>query len=68
MLHVQFVMLLAPGIENEYTGHNVHVSSNISANSVEYLPATQRVHAADPLVSLKVPATQLAQAFPSGPV
>ena len=66
---MQFVTLLEPSRgENEFEGHKVHVSSDISADSVEYFPFAQAVHELDPLTSLYVPDSHELQLPPSGPV
>ena len=59
-------MLPANDVESE--GHIVHVDSFLCPRSLEYLPTPHSVHAADPLIGLKLPAGHDLQAPPSGPV
>ena len=46
----------------------MHVDSAVWPRDVEYLPAPQSVHAAEPAVVLYLPATHCEHAPPSGPV
>ena len=68
LLQVQLVSIELPSGECVYAGHWLHVDSEISHVSVEYLPSEHSEHGADPFTSLYVPATHAAQAIPSGPV
>ena len=57
-LQLQLVMMLLPNKESVFGGQPVHVASETSPISVEYLPLAHSVHAWDPSTSLYVPATQ----------
>jgi hypothetical protein len=46
----------------------MQVASEMAAVAVLYLPCEHSVHAAEPFVSLKPPASHAVQATPSGPV
>ena len=53
---------------SEYNGHGRHVVLNMPPTVVEYVPASQLLHATDPTESLYFPATQAAvHNTPSGP-
>jgi hypothetical protein len=52
MLQVQFVMLSLPEGEYVKLGHKVQLSAEMSARSLEYLPAEHREHTAVPSESL----------------
>ena len=49
-------------------GQSLHVDSEISPVSVEYLPCEHSEHGAEPFTSLYVPAMHAAHCIPSGPV
>jgi hypothetical protein len=52
----------------ELAGHATQVSAAVAPTVVEYVPAPQLVHAAEPLASLYVPVAHGAQLLTSGPV
>jgi hypothetical protein len=67
-LQVQFAKASLPGGEFEFDGQRMHVEPVVAFTDVEYVPATQFVHAADPAVNLYFPATHAAHGPPFGPV
>ena len=68
MLQVQFKRMLLPPPENVCAGQLLHVALEMAAVAVLYLPCEHDVQAAEPLVSLKPPASHAVHSTPSGPV
>ena len=68
MLHVQFNKMLLPTPEYVYKGQLPQDASEMEAIAVLYLPCEHSVQAAEPLVSLKPPASHAVHSTPSGPV
>ena len=68
LLQVQLVSSPLPAPENVCTGQSLHVDSELSPMSVEYLPSEHSEHGAEPFTSLYAPAMHAAHAAPSGPV
>ena len=66
-LHVQLVEVKLPTGELEFDGHALHVELAEAPTAVEYVPAPQSMHRADPVDVLYFPATHAAHAPPSGP-
>ena len=67
-LHKQSVIFSLPCAENESAGQAEHVSFDVAATFVEYVPPLQNVQACDPLTSLYVPGKHASHACPFGPV
>ena len=67
-LQVQLVRMLLPSPEYVWCGQVVHVDSEISPVSVEYVPCEHNEHTDEPLTVLYVPATHALHSCPSGPV
>jgi len=65
---VQLVIALLPAGDVLNEGHTRHTASSVAPMLVEYLPASQSVHAALPDVDLNLPAAQAVQVTPLGPV
>ena len=65
---VQLVIILLPSSECVLAGQSLHVDSEISPVSVEYLPSAHGEHGDDPFTSLYVPAAHAVHSTPSGPV
>jgi len=62
VLHVHAPETLAPtATEYELTGQPTHVAAAVAPIFTEYVPAPQLLQAAEPSVSLKVPAMHSAQ-------
>lgn len=59
---------LLPILEKELLGHMVHVASEISEYSMEYLPLAHNEQRAVPFTSLYLPGAHAEQLPPSGPV
>ena len=57
MLQVQFKRMLLPPPENVCAGQLMHVALEMAAVAMLYLPCEHGVQAAEPLVSLKPPAS-----------
>jgi hypothetical protein len=57
-LHVQLLRNTEPFSENELLKHGRHDDSSSAASLLLYLPASQGVHADDPLLSLYEPGGQ----------
>ena len=68
MLQVQFKRMPLPPPENVCAGQLMHVALEMEAMAVLYLPCEHSVQAAEPLVSLKLPASHAVHSTPSGPV
>jgi hypothetical protein len=66
-LQVQLVKSVLPAGEFELDGQTLHVELVEAPSAVEYVPAPQAVHIADPVNALYFPATQAAHGPPSGP-
>jgi hypothetical protein len=49
-------------------GHVTQVAASVAPVLVEYVPAPQSVHAALPVLNMYLPATQVEQTPPFGPV
>ena len=64
-LHVQLVKVVEDTGENELA---VQLRQVVTAALTEYVPAEQTVHAALPVVGLKVPIAHCEQVPPFGPV
>ncbi len=67
-LQVQLVEAELPTGEMESCGQALHVELAEAPTGVEYFPASQSVHASDPVEVLYFPATHAVHVFPSGPV
>jgi hypothetical protein len=67
-LQVQLVDVVLPAGELEFAGHARQVSTDVAPVVVEYVPAPQLLHAAEPLASLYVPVAHAEHVSPSGPV
>ena len=65
---VQFIKTLLPSPEYEPVGQFVHVATDISPISIEYVPFEHNKHADEPLTVLYVPATHALHSCPFGPV
>ena len=65
---VQLVRAPLPPREYVCAGQSLHVDSDVAAVAVLYLPCEHSIHAADPLMSLKLPTSHASHATPSGPV
>ena len=66
--HSQSVIASLPAIEIVFPGHTTQVVAVVAAVVVEYLPASQSVHAAEPDKGLYLPAAHETQLCASGPV
>ena len=66
-MHVQAVVVELWLFEFELAGHARQAVCAVAAGIVEYVPATQGVHAAGPVPTLYVPAAHV-EHMPSGPV
>jgi hypothetical protein len=66
-LQVQFVKAALPAGELEFDGQALHVEFAEAPTAVEYVPAPQYVHAADPVKALYLPGMHAAHVPPSGP-
>ena len=65
----QVALEVAPEAEEKVLkSHPTQASEEICALAVEYLPGTQTAQGRDPVLFLYVPAAQLVQLPPSGPV
>ena len=67
-LHTQLTRVALPATEVESAGHAWHVVATVAPAIVEYVPAPQLVHVAEPVVVLYFPAAQNVQATPFAPV
>ncbi len=67
-LYAQLATAGLPAGDLEFVGHARHVSANVAATVVEYVPAVPSVHNAVPASILYLPAIQSVHAPPSGPV
>ncbi len=67
-MHVQEATAALILGEFELAGHAMHVVTVVAATVTEYVPVTQCVHRAEPVVSLYVPAAHVEHVEPSGPV
>ena len=59
---------MLPAPENVCAGQSLQIASEMEAIAVLYLPCEHGVQAAEPLVSLKPPASHAVHSTPSGPV
>jgi len=67
-LQMQLVKAALPAGELDSDGQSTHVELAFCLASVEYLPAPQSWHTADPVDALYFPATQSVHVPPPGPV
>ena len=68
MLHVQSLGALLPDGDDDREGQLEHVLDVVAPEVVEYVPPTQRAQEAEPGEILYVPAVQIIQDLPSGPL
>ena len=66
-LQVQLVKAALPAGELEFDGQALHVELAEAPTAVEYVPAPQSVHAADPVKALYLSGMHAAHVPPSGP-
>jgi hypothetical protein len=62
---VQLVKVALPADELEFDGQTMHVELAEAATAVEYVPAPQSVHLAEPVDSLYLPGKHNSQVPPS---
>ena len=67
-LQVQLLMIVLPSPEYVCCGQLLHVATDISPISIEYVPFEHNKHTDEPLTVLYVPATHALHSCPFGPV